>query len=992
MSGRNKGRTIFRVMVLPMLSLLAVEMGVLVGCMMFGGVITKLNQNAQDMLAQQVENRANYLVHDMIGSWSSLSFLSERIRTIVQEQLDQGSITMEDLDGIGCVDLLKEIQPELIDAMYNKQVSGVFLVLNIHDPEEMATVESLPGIYLRDLDPASTPSERNEDILMERAPVEVVRAGRIATDTGWQPIFSREDSVEQPFFYKPFQAAYADGGRLDTKEYGYWTTEAYCLSGDNRKAIAYSVPLILEDGTVIGVLGVELLADYIQSMLPCRELMENDRGSYLLAVAREEDGHLEPVILSSESMTDGTMKELSFSLDAENSREAVEESGKYYGAVCSLVLYSNNAPFDADKWYLLGIGTKENLFAFARHIETILVISFGLTMAIGLVGILYVSYTLSKPIQLLSREVEKAKQSNVLPVLPDTGIREIDQFSGAITRLQREVIDSSTRFLRIMDMASVDLAGYELRDGSESVFVTENYFPLLGVEGVDTSSLTAEEFSRRQAEILEGLDYTVCDDGSRVYRIQGPREEARYLRFEEMKEGERHVGLIEDVTTSTMERIRVERERDCDGLTKLYARRGFRREADALFLKRDKLKNAGLLMIDLDNLKSTNDRFGHNFGDLYIQTAGKCFLENTPATTICARISGDEFLLLFYGYNSQDQIRERIQRLYQAISEVSFVLPDGSNMGLSASGGVAWYPQDSEDLSELMKYADFAMYQAKGSRKGTLREFDAEAYQEKIDHNQNRLEFNQLLEQRQVDYHFQPIFHARTGEPFAYEALMRVNLPTLRSPETVLQIAKEEGRMHEIESITLFRSCECFSGLLERGEVSDKALLFVNSIANVCMTEEEEEEFHERFEKLQPRLVIEITEEEHMDMELVQKKREVEGFSGMFALDDYGSGYNSEVNLLKLKPNFVKVDITIVRDIDKDVNKQQIVSNIVHYAHKRNMMIIVEGLETAEEVKKSLELGVDLLQGYFFARPGAVPPSINEEAYQLIQEYWSTAS
>lgn len=125
-----------------------------------------------------------------------------------------------------------------------------------------------------------------------------------------------------------------------------------------------------------------------------------------------------------------------------------------------------------------------------------------------------------------------------------------------------------------------------------------------------------------------------------------------------------------------------------------------------------------------------------------------------------------------------------------------------------------------------------------------------------------------------------------------------------------------------------------------------------------------------------------------MDMELIRKKSRVEDFSGMFALDDYGSGYNSEINLLELKPRFVKVDISIVRSIDKDANKQQIVRNIVEYGHKRGMLIIAEGLETEEELKKTLELGVDLLQGYFLARPGETPPPISEEALRVIRE-WS---
>ena len=85
----------------------------------------------------------------------------------------------------------------------------------------------------------------------------------------------------------------------------------------------------------------------------------------------------------------------------------------------------------------------------------------------------------------------------------------------------------------------------------------------------------------------------------------------------------------------------------------------------------------------------------------------------------------------------------------------------------------------------------------------------------------------------------------------------------------------------------------------------------------------------------------------------------------MFALDDYGSGYSNEGSLLELSPRFIKVDLTIIRGIDTDPDKQQIVQNIVAYAHPRSMQIIAEGVETAEELKKVLELGVDRPAGLF---------------------------
>ena len=334
--------------------------------------------------------------------------------------------------------------------------------------------------------------------------------------------------------------------------------------------------------------------------------------------------------------------------------------------------------------------------------------------------------------------------------------------------------------------------------------------------------------------------------------------------------------------------------------------------------------------------------------------------------------------------NSRETIRECLDKLYRAIGEVEFILPDGQNMGLSASGGYAWYPEDSDSLPALMKYSDFAMYQVKRTQKGRLKEFDSEAWKQQMSEDQSRLEFHQMLDAHKIAYHFQPIFRADDGQVYGYEALMRVDMPSLRDPKLVLQIAKEEGLMHEIEKLTMFRATESYMALLERGVISQTAFLFINSIANEDMTTENEREYHERFGQIQDRIIIEITETENLEMELIKKKSAAEGFTGIFALDDYGSGYNSELNLLTLNPHYVKVDVTIVRDIDVDENKQQIVRNIVQYAHERDMKIIAEGIETGTEMKKLLELDVDLLQGFYLARPGAVPPALSEDARLLL--------
>lgn len=453
-----------------------------------------------------------------------------------------------------------------------------------------------------------------------------------------------------------------------------------------------------------------------------------------------------------------------------------------------------------------------------------------------------------------------------------------------------------------------------------------------------------------------------------------------------MGESASEVGLAEDMTTTVLEQQRIEHERDYDTLTGLYRRRAFDRACDALFQQPEKLGCAALLMMDLDNLKQINDTYGHDWGDQYIRQTGQCFAANTPANTICSRLSGDEFLIFFYGYQDQAQLRAQLELLSAALQRSVSILPNGKQLHISISGGIAWYPTDGHDLLTLKKYADFAMYQVKHSHKGRMCDFDIGSYHQEAYAAQTQQDFERLLQEELVSYHFQPIYSARSGRVAAYEALMRVDLPTLHSPAQVMQLAHETGRLYEIERITVFHSSEIFQRMQAQGLLQSDALLFINSIANVSLTVEDVEEYAQRYPELLKRLVVEITEQEDLDRACLERKRNVPGFSGSFALDDYGSGYSNELNLLELSPRYIKIDISIVRGIDTDRDKQQIVSNIVAYAHARSMQLIAEGIETEAQLRTVIGLGVDLLQGYYLSRPAAVPAPIAPAAQAVIDQ------
>ena len=983
-------RTVFYHIFSTMMLVLTVELLMATASILAVNVTGQLDENAKDLLTMRVRNRASY-VQELLRNAEDLEQLSEQITATTQRLLKSGDISLDTLDNSSEQSdaLLVALAPQLLDALRTKQVTGIFIMLNTHDLDTCEIGKKMPGIYLRDLDPEARPSERNSDLLLERASATVVKKLGIGTDKGWQPAFPYQGNTKGGILRSVFQAAYKDGASLSAENYGRWTTNSYCLAGDDRNAIAYSMPLILPDGTVYGVVGVELLTEYLKTKLPFKELDEDKAGTYFIVTTTDVQTDsaltLRKTVTSGEDLVtaDAPLGVLNCRSDG-NGGNWLELGGKrYYMVLEPLQLYNRNAPFAAEKWFLAGTMEQSVLLAFSDRVRKVLLATILVTLVLGVLGSLLVSARLARPINRLYREVIDAQEKKTFPHLSRTAIREVDRFAETITELNRELVTNSTKFLRIMDMASVEIGGYELRTDTGNVFVTDNFFSLLGEPGITGKPLSVRRFEK----VLKGIrEKNPCDrtaEGDELLTIQQP-DGVRFIMLRSTIEGHAKIGLAEDVTAAVLERKRIEHERDYDILTGLYNRQAFNRVCTELFAAPERMGVAALMMMDLDNLKHINDTYGHDWGDQYIRRTGQCLRDNTPAGTVCARLSGDEFLVLFHGYRSRDAVREKIDRLTNAMQQSVALLPSGNALHISLSGGIAWYPDDGQDRETLKKYADFAMYQVKHAEKGRVQEFDIGVYNREAYAERTRREFRQLLSNAQVFYCFQPIFSARSGKVAAYEALMRSDLPTLRSPATIMKLAREQGALYEIERITFTKALETFDSLCRAGSVSGDAMLFVNSIASTCLTQADVDYIDSRLRELHRRMVIEITEEEEIDYEALERKRNAPGFSGMFALDDYGSGYSNENTLLQLAPRFVKVDITIIRGIDTSPDKQQILRNVAAYAHPRSMKIVAEGVETAAELRTVIELGADLLQGYFLARPAIVPGAIAPEAAAII--------
>lgn len=492
------------------------------------------------------------------------------------------------------------------------------------------------------------------------------------------------------------------------------------------------MPLMLEDGTLYGVLGVELLDDYVGDSLPYDELGFGTDGTYMLALFDKGTNRATLKMVSGKTrLRRGETIALTPGKDGSYAFE--QDGKKIVTQMDRLTVYDMYAPFDSETWVLMGATTAQSLYAFSKRVSRMILLAIALMLIFDAAGSVLIARRLSKPIEKLSKEVDIARMNeNGIPRLSITGIREIDHFAEAFAELSREAINTSTRFLRMLDMASVDIAGCEFDTSKEAdvtpAFATDNFFPLLGVPNGDAGNVTLGQIKMLQSKMTDSILSVEKKGDSTLLHVRSLDGKERYVRLKETQIESRTIVLAEDVTTSTLERLRIERERDYDLLTGLYNRRAFYRFAGRLFDRPDKMKHAAVVMMDLDNLKRTNDTFGHEWGDRYIHEAAVCFLRNIPDGTLCARVSGDEFNILFCGYDSREAVQRAIDRLVSGVENSHFNLPDGQATRIHVSGGIAWYPEDGTELMELIKCADFAMYQMKRNEKGRFGVFDRTQY------------------------------------------------------------------------------------------------------------------------------------------------------------------------------------------------------------------------------------------------------------------------
>ena len=330
---------------------------------------------------------------------------------------------------------------------------------------------------------------------------------------------------------------------------------------------------------------------------------------------------------------------------------------------------------------------------------------------------------------------------------------------------------------------------------------------------------------------------------------------------------------------------------------------------------------------------------------------------------ICAFFRDCDKMTIYNILNSMD---EAVQNCVLT-DDFGEIIDISDKSRLSLSIGCSSYPEEASDFNMLVNYSEFALYEARTDRRSVINWFSEENYIREKDAYKNALLFTRIVQENLLTYYLQPIVETQTGEIVAYEALMRTIGDIRMTPSQILKIAAGQNNLYAIEKLTLFNTMKLLS---DNQQIFENKKLFINCMPNALLTDEDFNELYLTYGELIEKTVIEIVEEGSASPEDIETLKKRCGFShAQLAIDDYGTGYSNTSNLLNYSPDFIKIDRSLISDIQNDLKKQQLVTSVIEFCQENQLQSLAEGVETVQEMKTVIRLGVDLIQGYYTSKP-----------------------
>ncbi len=383
-------------------------------------------------------------------------------------------------------------------------------------------------------------------------------------------------------------------------------------------------------------------------------------------------------------------------------------------------------------------------------------------------------------------------------------------------------------------------------------------------------------------------------------------------------------------------------------------------------------RRVGVLFIDLDRFKETNDTLGHSAGDTLLKRVSERIRENVRDADQVGRHGGDEFVVVLRDFATVADAGNVARKLVKAMAKPFEV--EGHNVYAGASIGISIFPDDGNDGADLLKKADTAMYQAKEEGRGRFAFF-----RQSMNVEMNRRvtldrELRQALERNEFVLFFQPQIDLRTGRVCSAEALLRWRHPTrgLLTPSHFIEMAEDTGLIEKLGVWVMREAC------LQHGRWRKEGVPIPRVSVNVSSRQLRQPEFVPTVDctmvatNMAPdSLEVEVTESLILDGgELaISSLRALERAGACVAIDDFGTGYSSFSYLKTLPASILKLDKTFVADIATDKDAGTIAAAIINMAHTLRKEVVAEGVETIEQLEFLGKAGCEKVQGYLLSPP-----------------------
>ena len=436
------------------------------------------------------------------------------------------------------------------------------------------------------------------------------------------------------------------------------------------------------------------------------------------------------------------------------------------------------------------------------------------------------------------------------------------------------------------------------------------------------------------------------------------------------------LSTVYDVTDKKLYQQKIEKQANNDFLTGLYNR--MRCEHDvAHYINQAKEHNGqgALLYLDLDDFKHINDGLGHQYGDVLLKAISHSLQRIAGIETTCYRMGGDEFIVVVthHQYNMLNQILDEIKDIF---SKPWFL--KGADYYCTMSMGIVRFPADGDNVQDLIKKADIALYEAKKSGKNRMEFYDDNVESssfKRLDLEKN-MRYATLNSCSEFEVYYQPIIDiSKPGDPCAgAEALVRWNSSQMGfiSPTEFIPLAEYLGLINPIGEFVLREACKSLKYWNDMGHPDYRVNvnLSVVQLLQNDMVDRIRDIIHET--KINPsNLTLEVTESLAInDMGRMKKiLAKIKQLGVWVALDDFGTGYSSLNHIREMPVDIIKIDRCFIIDIGKDNYSEIFVKMVSELAETIGVHMCVEGVEETDQLQKLRDMKIQYIQGFYFAEP-----------------------